>query len=88
MKTSFKFVSLAALTAATLALPAAAQDHKDTVKCQPKAAMTKCAAKCGAKCGAKMDMKSTKCAAKKEMKVAKCGAKCAPKCGAKCAPKH
>ena len=68
MKTSFKFASLAALTAATLALPAAAQDMKDSVKCHPKPGMTKC--------GAKKNMKSDKCAAKC---APKCGAKCTAK---------
>ncbi|GGH51786.1 hypothetical protein GCM10010975_05680 [Comamonas phosphati] len=83
MKTSLKFASLAALTAATLALPAAAQDMSGAVKCQPKTAAKcgtkKCAPKVAAKCGA------TKCGPKAS---AKCGAKkCAPKCGAKCSPK-
>jgi len=73
MKTSFKLASLAVLTAATLALPAAAQDTKDPVKCQPKTDMAKCDAKCGAN---------------KKMMGAKCAAKCAPKCGAKCAAKN
>ncbi|WP_287876878.1 MULTISPECIES: hypothetical protein [Acidovorax] len=69
-------LTLAALTAATLALPAAAQDRKEGAKCAPQAGLSKCAPKCGAK----------KCAPKKN--AAKCGAKkCAPKCGAKCAPK-
>lgn len=77
MKTSFKLASLAALTAATLALPAAAQDMKDPVKCQPKAAM--------AKCGTKKHVKNAKYGANKKMKGTKCGAKCTPKCGAKCA---
>lgn len=80
MKTSFKLASLAALTAATLALPAAAQDMKDPVKCHPKTGM--------AKCGAKKHKKSAKCGANKEMMGAKCAAKCAPKCGAKCAAKN
>ena len=81
MKTSLKFATLAALTAATLALPAAAQDMKDTVKCKPKTGMSKCRGKCAPKCCAK----PAKCMAKKC--AAKCGAKCAPKCGPKCAPK-
>ncbi|MDE2604478.1 MAG: hypothetical protein KGL68_01005 [Burkholderiales bacterium] len=79
MKTSLKMASLAALTAATLALPAAAEEMKEGAKCAPKAGMTKCAPKkAAAKCGAK------KCAAKS---ASKCAPKCAPKCGAKCAPK-
>ncbi|GCB05237.1 hypothetical protein PSUB009319_28680 [Ralstonia sp. SET104] len=69
MKTSLKLASLAALTAATLALPAAAQETKGTAKCHPKAEMAKCGAKCAGKC-----------APKKSMEKAKCGAnKCAPK---------
>ena len=101
MKTSFKFVSLAALTAATLALPAAAQEMKGAGKCMPKAESAKCGAKCGAKsemkCGAKC---GTKCSMKKHTHGAKCGAKkhshkgvamgshkCGAKCGAKCASK-
>ena len=88
MKTSFKLISLAALTAATLALPAAAEEMKDAVKCQPSAGMAKHGMKCSAKCGAKKHMKTSKCGASKEMKNMKCGAKCAPKCNAKCAPKN
>lgn len=88
MKTSLKFATLAALTAATLSLPAAAQDMKDPVKCQPKAGMSKCGAKCNVKAGAKKHMKSPKCGANKAMKDAKCAPKCAPKCGAKCAVKN
>lgn len=42
MNTRLKMASLAALTAATLALPAAAQDMKDGAKCAPKASMSKC----------------------------------------------
>lgn len=76
MKTSLKFASLAALTAATLALPVAAQQGKDTSSSTPKTNMNKCAA---SKCAA------TKCATKKP--VHKCAAKCGAKCGAKCAPK-
>ena len=54
MKTRFKMASLAALTAATLALPAAAQELKDGAKCAPKAGMSKCAAKKSAgKCAPK-----------------------------------
>lgn len=84
MKTSLKLASLAALTAATLALPAAAQDLKGPIKCQPNASAAKCKAKCGAKCagkcGAKMGVTASKCGAQK------CAPKCAPKCGPKCAP--
>ena len=78
MKTSIKFDTLAALTAATLALPAAAQDMKDGAKCKPKAGMSKCCGKCATKCCAK----PAKCTAKK------CAAKCSPKCAPKCAPKY
>lgn len=81
MNTRFKMASLAVLTAATLALPAAAQDMKDGAKCAPKTGMSKCCAKCAGKCCAK-DMKQSKCAAKKS------AAKCAPKCMPKCAPKN
>ena len=77
MNTSFKLVTLAALTAATLALPAAAQDMKDSTKCSPKTGMSKC--------GAKKSVAKDKNGAKKCM--AKCGAKCAPKCAPKCAAK-
>lgn len=81
MKTSMKMASLAALTAATLALPAAAADLQHAqAKCQPKAGMAKCGPKCAGKCASKRHGKA-KCGAKKYM------AKCAPKQGAKCAPK-
>jgi hypothetical protein len=85
MKSSFKMASLAALTAATLALPVAAADMQDAqAKCQAMAGMTKCGPKCVAKCAAK-------CGPKKHSKAKagakKCAPKCAPKCGAKCAPK-
>jgi hypothetical protein len=85
MNTRLKMASLAALTAATLALPAAAQDMKDGAKCAPKASMSKCCAKCAGKCCVK-DMKKGKCGAKKC--AAKCAPKCAPKCMPKCAPKN
>ena len=81
MKTSFKLVSLAALTAATLALPAAAQGTRDPAKCMPKAEAAKCGAKCAGKTGMKKHRKMSSCSAKK------CGAKCSAKCGAKCASK-
>lgn len=70
--------SLVALTAATLALPAAAQQTPEPLKCKPKTGMAKCAAKTPhkAKCGAK------KCAAKTA------ASKCAPKCAPQCAPKY
>lgn len=69
MSSKLMLVSLAALTTATLALPAAAEYGQQNAKCQP--ATAKCSThKCMAKCGAK------KCAPK-------CGAKCHPKCGAK-----
>lgn len=84
MNTRFKMASLAALTAATIALPAAAQDMQDGTKCAPKAGMSKCRAKCAGKCSPK-DAKH-KCAAKKCMP--KCAPKCAPKCMPKCAPKN
>ena len=73
MKTSFKLATLAALTAATLALPAAAQDTKDAAKCSPKAGMSKC--------GSKKGVSKHKHVTKKSM--AKCGAKGAPKCATK-----
>lgn len=80
MKKSVKMASLAALTAAIIALPAAAGAMHSSNKCHPKTSMHKCGAKCSAKMG--------KCGAKCQ---AKCGAKCAAKCGAKpaakCAPK-
>jgi hypothetical protein len=70
MNTSIKGATLAALTAATMALPVAAQDMKNPAKCAPRSSASKCGpkkqAKCSAKCGA------SKCAPK-------CGAKCAPK---------
>ncbi|MDE2600479.1 MAG: hypothetical protein KGL40_12735 [Rhodocyclaceae bacterium] len=79
MKTQLKLASLAALTAATLSLPAAAQDEAMAVKCAP-AAMAKCGAKCAPKCHAKKHPVK---------KAAQCGtSKCAPKCGPKCAPKN
>ena len=84
MNTSLKMASLIALTAATLALPAAAQDTQDPMKCQPKQGMAKCGSKCKAKCASKCGAKS-KCAAKK-CAAKKCAPKCAPKCAAKCAP--
>lgn len=80
-------LSIAALTAATIALPAAAADASaDAAKCAAKCAPAKVEkkhkaakkAKCAAKCGA------AKCAPKC---AAKCAAKCAPKCAAKCAAK-
>lgn len=77
MKTSFKLATLAALTAATLALPAAAQDTKDAAKCSPKAGMSKC--------GVKKSVAKHKHGTKKSM--AKCGAKCGAKCAPKCAAK-
>lgn len=82
MKKSLKIASLVALTAATLALPAAAQEAKGSMKCQPKTGMSKCGAKADAKC-------ASKCGAKTANK-AKCGAnKCAAnKCAPKCAPKN
>jgi len=76
MNTRFKMASLAALTAATLALPAAAQDMKNGAKCAPKGSMSKCCAKCSGKCCAQ------------DMKKSKCAPKCAPKCMPKCAPKN
>lgn len=59
MKTSLKVASLAALTAATLALPAAATMLRNPgAKCAPKAGkmshgVKKCAPKHGAKCAPK-----------------------------------
>ena len=83
MKSSFKLASLAALTAATLALPVAAQEMQGSMKCHPKSGEPKC----GAKCGAGKSAKSAKCGAEKKKKAMKCAAKCAPKCAAKCAAK-
>lgn len=82
MNASFKFATLAALTAATIALPAAAQDaNAAQPNCHPKASASKCGAKCAptasGKCAPKASQKKAKCA------PAKSGAKCAPKCGAK-----
>ena len=59
MKNSLKVASLAALTAATLALPEAACMARDPgAKCAPKAGKMhqgakKCAPKCGPKCAPK-----------------------------------
>lgn len=78
MKTSLKMASLAALTVATLALPAAAQDMKDAAKCKPKTGMSKCCGKCAPKCC----VRPAKCEAKK------CAPKCMAKCAPKCAPKN
>jgi hypothetical protein len=96
MKTSLKFVSLAALTAATLALPAAAQEMKDpvmqdSVKCTPKSS-----AKCTGKCSMthhkhhKHHKHHAKMSGEKAdgMAMHKCGAKCGAKCSAKCMPKN
>ena len=85
MNNSLKLVSLAALTAATFALPAAAGDMKDSAKSMPSMDMSKCCAKCSAKCCAKMKrgMKhGMKHGAKKHAHKAgmmKCGAKCGAK---------
>jgi hypothetical protein len=87
MKTFLKMASLAALTAATFALPAAAADLQGgQVKCQPAMGMAACGAKCAGKCATKNHAKARHGGSKHAK--AKCGAKnCAPKCGAKCAPK-
>lgn len=88
MKTQLKLASLAALTAVTLALPAAAQDTTTAPsKCAPSAKV-KCGGKCAPKCHAKKHpvKKAAKCGAGKC--APKCGPKCAPKCGPKCAPKN
>jgi hypothetical protein len=77
MKTSLRFASLAALTAATLALPAAAQDSSYGAKCQPKAGASRCCAKCASKCCVGPAKCGARCGARK------CAPKCAPKCGAK-----
>ena len=93
MNNTFAHLSLAALTAATIALPAAAADPAAS------GTMPKCSAhqemmmKCGAnhkmmKCGAHKKAKhkdAMKCAPKCG---AKCGAKGAAKCGAKCGAKE
>lgn len=74
MKTTLKVASLAALTAATLALPAAAQEMKGSAKCAPNTEMAKCgAAKCAGKCSPGKHMKKGKNGANK------CAPKCAPK---------
>ena len=81
MKASLRFVSLAALTAATIALPVAAADMQGSpAKCAPKADMAKCGAKCAPK--------ASKCAPKAAPK-GDAMAKCAPgKCAPKTAPKN
>lgn len=86
MKSSSSRFLIAALTAATLALPAAAAFAADGgAKCSAKSEMHKCAAKCAGKCAAKC---KAKCKAKCEPKcAAKCAPKCAAKCKAKCGPK-
>ena len=77
MKASFRLVSLAALTAATIALPVAAADMPASPgKCAPKADM----AKCGSKCATKAMGKCAPKAAPKGDAMAKCApGKCAPK---------
>lgn len=80
MKTSLKLASLAALTAATLALPpAVAGMQANQPKCQAKMGMSKCAPKHAGKCAPKKHAKA-KCGAKAGM------SKCAPKREGKCAP--
>ena len=94
MKTSFKFATLAALTAATLALPAAAQNIQGGAKCKPKTGMSKCCGKYATKCCAKSaKCKAKKCAPKCSAACAaqcsaKCAAQCAPVCAPKCAPNN
>jgi len=85
MKTSLKLVSLAALTAAIVALPAAATSMgAGQAKCQPAATMVKCGAKCGAsKCAPKHRHHRAKHHAAAKCGASKCAPKCAPKCGAK-----
>lgn len=81
MKTSLKLTSLAALTAATLALPAAAAGMQPTqAKCQAKMGMSKCAPKHAGKCAPTKKHARAKCGAKTDM------AKGAPKHSGKCAP--
>jgi hypothetical protein len=98
MKNSSKLVSLAALTAAIVSLPAAATGlDASAVTGSHGAGMAQCATKCSAKCTAKCGAKCAphkhkamhgKCSAHKGKAAgapkcgAKCGAKCAPKCGA------
>jgi len=85
MKTYLKLASLAALTTAIVALPAAATSMGAApATCHPASSMTKCGAKCAGKCASKQHhtMKKhhpmqAKCGAKKR------AAKCAPKCAAK-----
>ena len=92
-----KLTSLAALTAATLALPMAASAQTPEATAPMQAETMKCGAKCGAmhkkmaKCGA-MHKKTAKHGAKcgaMHHKMAKCGAKHGDmaKSGAKCAAK-
>lgn len=96
-----KLTSLAALTAATLALPMAASAQAPDTTSSAQSETMKCGAKCGAmhkkmakhsaKCGA-MHKKMARCSAKcgaMHKKMAKCGAKheTMAKCGAKCAAK-
>ncbi|GGE91844.1 hypothetical protein [Massilia psychrophila] len=84
MKTQLKLATLAALTAATLALPAAGQNTTTApAKCAPNA-MMKCGAKCAPKCHAKKHTvkKAAKCGA------SNCAPKRGPKCGPKCTPKN
>ena len=87
MKAFLKMASLAALTAATFALPAAAADLQSSqAKCEPAMGMATCGAKCAGKCATKNHSKVTH-GSRRHAKT-KCGAKnCAPKCGAKCASK-
>ncbi|KZC37939.1 hypothetical protein RHOFW510R12_01660 [Rhodanobacter sp. FW510-R12] len=86
MKNSLKLASLAALTAAIVALPVAATSMGGAQEtCHPASGMAACGAKCAGKCAP-----NKRHAIKKHASMhAKCGAqKCAPKCGAqKCAPK-
>ena len=84
MNNKFAHLSLAALTAATLALPAAAAEPSsstDMTKPVAKHEMMKCGAHHNMKCGAHKKDKHQKHAMK-------CGAKCGAKGGAKCGAKE
>lgn len=86
---SSRFI-LAALTAATMALPlAVAGTSPAFAACAPNSSMSKCAGKCAGKCGGKC---AGKCAGMSRhghhKKMSKCAGKCGPKkCAPKCRPK-
>ncbi|TAL85819.1 MAG: hypothetical protein EPN46_07735 [Candidimonas sp.] len=85
MKNRVTHLSLAALTAATLALPVAAvaaNASATAMKCSPTQGMQKCSAKqsSGAKCGA---MGGVKHGSMMPAHKPAASGKCVPKCGAK-----